>query len=69
MIGFERMLHAQQKPQPQNSEHTPPNPLCASTKCQAKALPGQQGMDQRYWRVALIVVTDVPELVGLLPVA
>ena len=24
---------------------------------------------QRYWRVALIVVTDVPELVGLLPVA
>jgi len=26
-------------------------------------------MDQRYWRVALIVVTDVPELVGLLPVA
>jgi hypothetical protein len=26
-------------------------------------------MIQRYWRVALIVVTDVPELVGLLPVA
>ena len=24
MIGLERMLHAQQKPQPQNSEHTPP---------------------------------------------
>ena len=23
MIGLERMLHAQQKPQPQNSEHTP----------------------------------------------
>ena len=24
MIGLERMLHAQQKPQPKNSEHTPP---------------------------------------------
>jgi hypothetical protein len=24
MIGLESMLHAQQKPQPQNSEHTPP---------------------------------------------
>jgi hypothetical protein len=24
VIGFERMLHAQQKPEPQNSEHTPP---------------------------------------------
>ena len=27
MIGLERMLHAQQKPQPQNSEHTPPTRL------------------------------------------
>ena len=26
VIGLERMLHAQQKPQPQNSEHTPPVP-------------------------------------------
>ena len=24
MIGFERVLHAHQKPQPKNSEHTPP---------------------------------------------
>ena len=24
MIGLERMLHAQQKPKPQNPEHTPP---------------------------------------------
>ena len=24
VIGLERMLHAQQKPQPKNSEHTPP---------------------------------------------
>ena len=38
MIGFERMLHAQQKPQPQNTEHTTPNPLCGSSKCPAKAL-------------------------------
>lgn len=29
--------------------------------------PSPHGVDQRYWRVALIVVTDVPELVGLLP--
>jgi hypothetical protein len=27
------------------------------------------GVNQPYWRVALIVVTDAPELVGLLPVA
>src|SRR6266516_8211449 len=27
VIGLERMLHAQQKPQPKNSEHTPPYPL------------------------------------------
>jgi hypothetical protein len=27
MIGLESMLHAQQKPQPQNSEHTPPTRL------------------------------------------
>src|SRR6266487_1840067 len=27
VIGLERMLHAQQKPQPKNSQHTPPYPL------------------------------------------
>ena len=28
VIGLERMLHAQQKTQPQNSEHTPPDNSC-----------------------------------------
>ena len=37
MIGLERMLHAQQKPQPKNSEHTPPALCICSIKYQSKA--------------------------------
>ena len=39
MIGFERVLHAQQKPQPQNSEHTPPA-LSLIGQYQSKAFVG-----------------------------
>ena len=39
MIGFERMLHAQQKPEPQNSEHVSP--------ARTQLLPGSRRAKQR----------------------
>jgi hypothetical protein len=46
MIGLERMLHAQQKPQPKNSEHTPPTRYIGSSDTSWKPLSGQDFIEQ-----------------------
>jgi hypothetical protein len=41
VIGFERMLHAQQKPKPQNSEHMPPARPETSSNTKSPGLSGR----------------------------
>jgi hypothetical protein len=50
MIGFERMLHAQQKPQPKNSEHTPPARCISPSNTSWKPLSGQDFIGQAFHR-------------------
>ena len=48
MIGFERMLHAQQKPKPQNSEHTPPARSAVRSNTKSRITSGPECIQQDF---------------------
>ncbi len=50
VVGLERVLHAQQKPKPQNSEHMPPARVAVASNTRSQPLSGQHFIKQALHR-------------------